>query len=397
MTTTQRHAVRSEISSDWGDLDRLSEKFADQCEPTLGVEIENFIVSKSNGRGVPIFDEVRAQLPSEFGEQIHEEFLRSQIEYVTRPHLRVGTLRNELIGYVTVAKSAAAKFGCELAWKATLPDLRFDSMAITDNDRSAVLLSRFGKLAANLQTCGQHVHVAVGRENAIRVVDAMTTLVPLLVALSANSPRIASRNDVRASQRAAIWAHSFPTSGFPHRFGDWDGFLDHVRNLRRAGVIQGQKDIYHFVRPTRHGTVEMRCFDLPRNVDMVVNLAALTQTLVVAVQECDGFELPFDTLHADLSNATRFGRQAQLTGFDGRRVSVAELLETICQRVEPVATQLGTSVYLERLGRSAVNPDPVVPAVPHTSKTFESGHHLIHLLQSGAIFAAGCMMPGFFS
>lgn len=384
-----------------GDLMSLPDQFADCCDPTLAVEVENFLVSESDGRPLPIFGEVRDRLPAKFQDQIHEEFLQSQIEYATRPHLQADSLRRELLDYVSAAQRAAGALNAKLAWRATIADLRIEASATTRNERTQTLLTRFGSLAENLATCGLHVHVGVARDAAIQVVDAMTTFVPLFVAMSANSPRISTRNDAAASQRAAVWAHSFPTSGFPMQFGDWDGFLSHVQVLQRAGVIEKQKDIYHFVRPTRHGTVEIRCCDLPSSPDMVINLAALTQALVAAVQKDQTLRLPVETLHADLVNAVRFGRNAQLTGFDGRRLPVSELLEAVVGRLKPVVAGLQTSHYLRRLQRAVANGQKVapsaVPAVP-TKPTDSPGRlRLPQLLRATAIFASGCMLPLTFS
>ena len=191
------------------------------------MEIENYIVNGS-GHALPLFQLVRDLLPGSMSDRVHEEFHQSQIEYATRPHVVLADLRTELMDYVDLADAAAGQFGASLAWTATLPGLEIDPSSVTQNERSQELLSRFGSAAANLLTCGLHVHVAVPQARAIHVVDALTTFVPLFVALSANSSQIATRNDAAASHRAAVWAHGFPTSGFPIQFGSWDGFRSHT-------------------------------------------------------------------------------------------------------------------------------------------------------------------------
>ncbi len=335
----------------YGDVETLEPCFAEQCLPTLGVEVEHFIVDAANEQPLPLFDEICDRLPWRVRDRVHEEHLECQIEHVTSPCKSVQQVRDELREFGEEAGRAATALGAKLSWQAVLPDWNYDSAMVRDCHRSQLLKRRLERRVSNLAMSGLHVHVGVPRSQAIPVLDRLQTFVPLLVALSANSPVMPGRDELLASHRASIWSRDMAATSFPQQFGDWDGFNRHVHQLRRAGIIDSQKDLYVPVRPSRHGTIEIRCCDLPRNLDLVVALTALMQALVIRIQRDTSFEVPIETLHADLTNAIHNGRQARLTGLDGRRQPLSEILTQIIDKLRPIALEQGSLTHLTRLNR----------------------------------------------
>ncbi len=321
----------------YGNLSELQQAFQEACEPTIGVEVELFLVDQKTGQPV-----VYALLPPHIQQRTQPEFLACQIEYATAPHPGVKGIRAELQEFELALTAAAAQFGARPEWKAILPDWEFDPGMIRDSKRARWNAERFGESASILAACSVHVHVAVPRENAIQVADGLQQFVPLLVALSANSPDMPGTLRRASSQRAATWAHDLPTSGFPRLFGNWENFTQHVELLRDFGVITSQKDLYYFVRPTRYGTIEVRCCDLPQRLDHVIAIAVLVQALAIRLQQRNEQPIPPSILHADLANAIISGSRATLTSCNLNRVPMAECLAVLQTELLPIAQEQGS-------------------------------------------------------
>ncbi|MFT5323445.1 MAG: carboxylate-amine ligase [Planctomycetaceae bacterium] len=327
-------------TEDYGNLSELQQAFAESCEPTIGVEVELFLVDEQTGQPVAIYDDVYALLPPHIQQQTQPEFLACQIEYATTPHRDIAGIRAELEDFEQAVTAAAAQLGARPEWTAILPDWEFDPAMIRDSERARWNAERFGESASILAACSVHIHVAVPRHQAIQVADGLQQFVPLLVALSANSPQMPGTRRHVSSQRAAMWAHDLPTSGFPRLFGDWDNFTRHVELLRDFGVITSQKDLYYFVRPTRYGTIEVRCCDLPPSLDHVIALASLVQASAVRFQRGCPLPIPADILHADLANAITHGSQAMLTSCELSHVPLSDCFASLLSELLPIGAAL---------------------------------------------------------
>ncbi|MCG8583863.1 MAG: glutamate-cysteine ligase family protein [Pirellulales bacterium] len=352
MIMAQQDSQRLVHSQRYGDLLELPSSFADTCEPTFGVEVEITQLDLSTGSPAPVFDQIYDLLPAHVRRQTQPELMQWQVEYATTPHRRVAPLRAELEEFERELISATSRLDARPHWTAVLPDWEFDAAMIRDSERSRWNIQRFGDAIPILSACSMHIHVAVPRHAAIAVADQLQSYVPLLVALSSNSPRLPGITRIACSQRVAMWAHDLPTSGFPRLFNDWGNFNRHVALLHDYNLITSQKDLYYFVCPTRYGTVEIRCCDLPSCMDHVISLASLVQALVVRLQQDHDMAVPTDVLHADLANAITHGPNAILTSCNGRRASVAECLEDLEEELMPIATTLkseGELLACERL------------------------------------------------
>src|SRR3954451_4598705 len=87
-------------------------------------------------------------------------------------------------------------------------------------------------------TFSLHVHVGVqGADRAVRVCDRLRPVLPLLLAISANSAFLDGRNSGLHSARSQIFTKSFPRCGVPDAFGGWDAFAQYVDFLVRTRSI----------------------------------------------------------------------------------------------------------------------------------------------------------------
>ena len=132
-------------------------------------------------------------------------------------------------------------------------------------------------------------------------------------------------------------------------FGNWETFNQHIDRLLQSGRVECQKDLYYFVRPTRFGTIEIRCCDLPLNIDSVIALATLIQVLVVYLQEHPNERSAADLLHCDLVDAIANGPHATLQTPYGKACSATDFLESLVDRLRPTARKLGSQAELERI------------------------------------------------
>jgi carboxylate-amine ligase len=170
--------------------------------------------------------------------------------------------------------------------------------------------------------------------------EAVLPWLPVLLALSANSPYLAGEENGLASNRAEILA-LLPRSAAPPAFGSYGEWERFAERLVELGLADSYTRIWWDVRPhPRFGTLEVRMPDQPTRLEVTVALAALVQALVAAATP----ERKADRgIYAQNRwAALRFGARAELIHPDGRRLRrVPELLAELVERVAPALERLG--------------------------------------------------------
>ena len=125
----------------------------------------------------------------------------------------------------------------------------------------------------------------VGRPGGLGSATGSSAHLPVLLALSANSPFWCGRPTGLQSHRIEVLEGS-PTGGLPPRMRSWGDYLELVDRLFVAGCIQSAKDLWWDVRPNpAYGTVEVRICDMPPDLPSVLGLTALIQCLVMDLSE----------------------------------------------------------------------------------------------------------------
>jgi carboxylate-amine ligase len=155
---------------------------------------------------------------------------------------------------------------------------------------------------------------------------------PVVLAVSANSPYAAGRETGLSSTRAEVLA-LLPRSGAPPAFAsyaDWERFAERLLEL---GLADAYTRIWWDVRPhPRFGTLEVRMPDQPTRLEATAALAGLVHALVVSSEG----STPADRgVYAENRwAALRFGREARLIHPDGKRLStIPELLDELADRL----------------------------------------------------------------
>jgi carboxylate-amine ligase len=181
---------------------------------------------------------------------------------------------------------------------------------------------------------------------------------PLLLALSANSPFWQGRDSGFASARTPVF-QAFPRVGIPRAFASYAEYVEAVDLLIRCGALEEPTLLWWDVRPQpKFGTVEVRIMDAQTTIADTEALVALVQS--IARLELDEGYAPSALVHSPellIENrflASRDGIEAELIDpVRGRRVPARELLAELRQAVRPHAAALGCEASLEGLDRLA--------------------------------------------
>jgi carboxylate-amine ligase len=218
------------------------------------------------------------------------------------------------------------------------------------------VLDKFKFLATKITVYGLHVHIGVrSGDQAIPISNHVIPYLPHLLALSTSSPYWEGSDTGLHSCRVGI-LDSFPTSGLPYYFPDWQGFEPYCDTLSHVGAIASLKDLYWFVRPSPgYGTLEFRICDGLPTLSETMAVVALVQALVVYIDEGlqDGSRRREVSMRrywiAPENNwvAARDGLDGMIiVGEDGQRRKISEDLLLLVERLRPVARRLNSEKEL---------------------------------------------------
>jgi carboxylate-amine ligase len=250
---------------------------------TVGVEEEFLLVDPDTGVAVPAVEEVLAQVPAELRGQVQHEFQTSQIEIGSPPGLELSALRHSLgllrAGLADAAEAAGVRLvavGAGLVAGPVPP--------VVDNPRFHRMVERFGPLVDGPGSNGMHVHVGVpDPETGVRVLNHLRPWLPILHAVTTNSPFYAGRDTGYASWRSMLWEHWPSVAPTPwlesHAHYQWL-----VDQLVSTGMVLDEEMVYWYARLSSHyPTVEVRIGDVCPSLDDTIGVAALVRALVGSV------------------------------------------------------------------------------------------------------------------
>ena len=160
-------------------------------------------------------------------------------------------------------------------------------------------------------------------------------MLPLLLAVSANSPYIDGRDSGLHSGRTQTFTKSFPRCGVPDVFGSWQAWKEYVELLVRTGSIVEFTQLWWSVRPHHEfGTVEVRICDAQTTAAESDGLAALIVACVRrAAAEVDAGETPPDLparlIEENMWRAIRHGLDGRLLDLEAPIVEEFPAAETL--------------------------------------------------------------------
>jgi carboxylate-amine ligase len=256
---------------------------------SVGVEEELLLVEPGTGRPLAVAETAlrtmdsgdgRQQgMPADAGEPLEFELQRQQLETSTKPCFELGELGGELRRGRALAAEVAGRVGARVAALATFP-VHVEPQLVRKG-RYLRMAEAFGLTAYEQLTCGCHVHVSVSSpDEGVAVIDRIRPWLPILLALSANSPFWQGRDSAYASFRYQAWMR-WPSAGPTDAFGSAEAYQQAVQQMVSTGTLLDAGMVYFDARLSdRYPTLEIRVSDVCLHADDAVLIAALARGLV---------------------------------------------------------------------------------------------------------------------
>ena len=224
------------------DLDSAYAAFEESTDFTVGLEEEFALLHPRSLGLVARFEELRdaASADPVLAESIAGELISSEVE------IRSGRCPD--LGAAFAAQrerrrrlfALAAELGVALAATGTHPWSDYREQKIIDTEHYRRVEEGLKYVAWRNNTFSMHLHVGIrGADRAVLVCDRLRPVLPLLLAISANSPFLDGRDSGLHSARSQIFTKSFPRCGVPDAFGTLAGVLGIHRLPGQDAVDRG--------------------------------------------------------------------------------------------------------------------------------------------------------------
>jgi carboxylate-amine ligase len=336
------------------DLAAARETFAGSSDLTVGIEEEFALVDPASHELVPEFERLRdAGLKDDvLAGSIAGELISSEIEIRSG---RGETLADALARQAEARRrlfALADAHGVALGATGTHPLSDYQGQHLIDTEHYRRVGEGLKYVAWRNNTFSVHVHVGVrDGDRAVRVCDRLRPVLPVLLAISANSPFVDRIDSGLHTARTQVFTKSFPRCGVPDAFGSWEAWADYVELLVRTGSIVEFTQLWWSVRPHHaFGTVEVRICDAQttaKESDALVSL--ITGCVAQALREVDEGrplpEVPGRLIEENMWRAIRHGLDGRLLDLEADRVEEFPAAEA----VERLSAWAGVRVDLPEL------------------------------------------------
>jgi len=275
------------------------------------------------------------------------------LELKTGVHQRTGRAAAELAGTRRELSRQLRPLGLCAAAAGCYPLQADEPVGVSTSPRYRALEESMRTLVHRAPTMALHVHVGIpDPEEAVVLLGRLSAAVPLLIALSANSPICEGRDGGFASERVAIF-QAFPRTGIARQFESYDHYVASIGTMIDAGAIPDPTFLWWDVRLNPAiGTVEVRAMDAQITTADNAAIIALVQCLArMSLEEEPLTPRPSpEVLAENRFLAARDGLDAALIEPEGGKlVPVRETVELAVRRCRPHAAVLGCSLELERV------------------------------------------------
>jgi len=316
--------------------------------PRFGVEEEFLVVDPRSRAVVPRAAAVLSRAQDGLGGRVCGEITEAQLETRTEPCRTVSDLHDQLTAARRVLQGAAVAEGLRVVATGTPVLGRMVPSPITEGPRQDRGTATFRGLHHELTMCALHVHVELPeRERAVLVSNHLRPHLPVLLALTANSPYWAERDTGYASWRVMQW-HRWPVAGPPPYLTSAAHYDELVATMQEGGALVDAATIFWDIRPSaRLPTLEVRVTDVPITAAESTLVAALVRALVVvslgAVDRGDpGPVIPAELLRLAYWRAARDGLSGHGIDLDtGRPVPADELARRLLRTASPALEEHG--------------------------------------------------------
>jgi carboxylate-amine ligase len=341
------------------DLDLARERFESSTDFTIGLEEEFAILDPATLELAHRFEDVYAACQEDelLAESAAGELIASEVEIRSGRSLSFTEAAERQRERRARLFELVAGMGLGLGAMGTHPWANYLDQRIIDTPHYNRLREELGYVAQRNNTWSLHVHMGVrGADRAIAVCDWLRELLPLLLAISANSPFLDRRDSGLHTVRTEIFTRTFPRCGVPSPFRDWSRYADFVGMLERTGTVVESTQLWWSVRPHHQfGTVEVRICDAQTSGEESLALAGLIAACIGQTAldydergyEGEGAPLADREIEENLWRAIRYGAGGQMIDFRrGAEVETRAVLEEVLSWTEPARSRLGIEVAL---------------------------------------------------
>ena len=322
---------------------------------TLGVEEEVMLLDPQTWALAQVLEDVHPRMSPGLAAHVTAETHAAALELATGVHRDAGSAVAELADLRARLASELAGFGLRAAAAGTHPSAVWQDIRVSAGARYQLLHRSMRELARREPTFALHVHVGVSDgEAAVDLANRLRAHVPLLLALSANSPFWQGRDSGLASSRTAVFG-MFPRTGIPRRYGSLEEWAGSIAPLIDSAAIPEPTFLWWDVRlQPLIGTVEVRVMDAQSTCADTAAMVALVHSLA-RLEATEGFAPEALVAAQEVLDENRF--LAARDGVEARfvqagrsaRLPVRALADDLLGACAPHADALGCAGELERV------------------------------------------------
>jgi glutamate---cysteine ligase / carboxylate-amine ligase len=341
---------------------------------TVGVEEELWILDAETLELTPAVAKIVAgaegrDLPGVLKTELHA----SVVELATETSTSADEAVEHMLELRHAASEIAESHGLRLAAAGSHPTSVPEDQEIAAEERYRRFVEYAGPSARRQGVSGLHVHIGMpDADTCFRVMETILPLLPLVLALSANSPYVAGRETGMLSTRAEVLG-LLPRRGAPPAFRDYAGWEAFIDRMTATGLADDYTSFWWDIRlHPRLGTLEIRAPDQPTSVERAQAFVRLLSDL--CAWALDATPRPFDPAERGVYEqnrwaAARFGPHGKLIHPDrNEAVTVAELareLQVPLQGLDPETCEADLQLEVGRAqGLHAVCADLVTRSLP---------------------------------
>jgi glutamate---cysteine ligase / carboxylate-amine ligase len=340
-------ADRPPASESTAALERYEHKFGSSAPFSLGVEEELLLVDEQRrlaDRSQAVLDTVSGPIAGRISSEIFADQIELKSDVAHTPEEALESLRE--------ARRAILDAGFPLIGSGLHPADDFGEARLVEKPRYEVVRKDLGGLLRT-PPCGLHVHIGMpDPDAAVRLANSFRLYLPVLQALSANSPFWEGVDSGHASARTSV-VRAYPRFQLPRQLRDYEDFCHVADQLIAAAGVEDYTYIWWDVRPhPKLGTVEVRALDVQADVATSAAIAALIQA--IAAKELDEPTAPGlyrEALEESYFQAASHGLEAQILFDDDTPEPAPEVARRVLDSVRPYARDLGGDGAFEELER----------------------------------------------
>ncbi|MCD4784023.1 MAG: carboxylate-amine ligase [Candidatus Eremiobacteraeota bacterium] len=299
---------------------------------SIGIEEEFQVVNPDTRELCSRVDNIMGRGILAMGSSLKPEFHSSMLETVSGICGDMGEARNKISHNRKLLSDFIKESGMNLASAGTHPFSCWEDQHIYPAIHFQKIENEFREIALSALTFALHIHIGITeKETALHVINGMRPYLPVILALSANSPFHRGRDTGFMSFRSVVYPR-FPRSGIPRHFTSYRQYKEYIDTLKKTGCIKSPGEVWWDARiHPFYETIEIRLCDAQTEINETLAIAALVQALSyrIYLDYMSGKKFP----HIDRSlieeNRWRAGRR----GLDCNIVDFQKKEEIPCREV----------------------------------------------------------------